>query len=293
MSLIINGVTIPEDDGSIFYNGTELDKVVCNGVTVWEKVVFTEQEFSYTGGVQVWTCPTTGVYKLEVWGAKGADVLVNRVVKSEGGYGGYCYGNARIEKGSKLYICCGGAGDNCDHGYNGGGYKSANEGIAGGGATHIALNTNRGELQNYASHTSEILIVAGGGGGGDFEDWDLGRGAKGGHGGGLSGQHGTDSIGYGSNFCGKGGTQTSGGQCDLYPYIDHGAFGKGSPFSIFNGLMGGAGGGGWYGGSAGNGDNGCHGGGGGSSYYGSLSSAGTTIGANQGHGKAKITFVSK
>lgn len=293
MSLIINGVTIPEDDGSVIYNGTELDKVIYNGVTVWEKVVFTEQEFGYTGGVQEWTCPTTGVYKLEVWGGKGADVLVNGIIESKGGYGGYCYGNIRIEKGSKLYICCGGAGDNCDHGYNGGGYKSKNEGTAGGGATHIALNTNRGELENYASHTSEILIVAGGGGGGDFEDWDLGRGAKGGHGGGLRGNDGTDSEGYGTKACGKGGTQTSGGKSDMYPVIGHGAFGKGSPFSVYDGIMGGAGGGGWYGGSAGNGANGSHGGGGGSSYYGSLSLAGTSVGVNRDYGKAKITFVGK
>ena len=37
MSLIIDGVEIPTN-GSVFYNGTELDKIICNGVVVWEKI---------------------------------------------------------------------------------------------------------------------------------------------------------------------------------------------------------------------------------------------------------------
>ena len=36
MSLIINGVDIP-NTGDIKYNGTSLEKIICNGVEVWKK----------------------------------------------------------------------------------------------------------------------------------------------------------------------------------------------------------------------------------------------------------------
>ena len=50
--------------------------------------------------------------------------------------------------------------------YNGGGgLVSQGYGSSGGGCTHIAMTTDRGELRNYAGHTSEVIIVAGGGGG--------------------------------------------------------------------------------------------------------------------------------
>ena len=38
MSIIINGVEIP-NTGNIIYNGVDLDKVIYNGVVVWEKYV--------------------------------------------------------------------------------------------------------------------------------------------------------------------------------------------------------------------------------------------------------------
>ena len=38
MSLVINGTTIPENSsGAVIYNGTDLDKVIGDGVTVWER----------------------------------------------------------------------------------------------------------------------------------------------------------------------------------------------------------------------------------------------------------------
>lgn len=55
----------------------------------------------------------------------------------------------------------------------------------GGGSTHIAKNTNRGLLKNYASYKSEILIVAGGGGGSFMGD-SGGAGGWYGGGGGLT-----------------------------------------------------------------------------------------------------------
>ena len=37
MSIIINGVNIPNNGDFIKYNGTNIEKVVCNGIEVWKK----------------------------------------------------------------------------------------------------------------------------------------------------------------------------------------------------------------------------------------------------------------
>lgn len=135
------------------------------------------------------------------------------------GYGGHSVGYAKLNAGDTLYIVCGGQP------YNGGGSGwGANfdmspwgwdsydwDGVGpGGGATHIALNSNRGVLSNYNSYRDEILIVAGGGGGADDEN----DGSKaGGAGGGTTGQSkggagGTQTTG---NAFGQGGTASGGG----------------------------------------------------------------------------------
>ena len=158
--------------------------------TIASTAFFTSKDFSYTGGVQSFTVPATGTYKLEVWGAQGGYGAA--AYHSRGGYGGYSYGNISLTKGQQLFVVVGGQGNS--GGYNGGGasYKFTN----GGGATHIAKTTNRGELKNYASYKSEILIVAGGGGGGghanpdDYEDVDVINYSKGGSGGGTNGGNG-------------------------------------------------------------------------------------------------------
>ena len=149
--------------------------------TIASTAFFTSKDFSYTGGVQSFTVPATGTYKLEVWGAQGGYGAA--AYHSRGGYGGYSYGNISLTKGQQLFVVVGGQGNS--GGYNGGGasYKFTN----GGGATHIAKTTNRGELKNYASYKSEILIVAGGGGGGGWygggQAWASGDTLSGGGGG--------------------------------------------------------------------------------------------------------------
>ena len=106
---------------------------------------------------------------MEVWGAQGGE--------SNGGRGGYSLGYKSIEKTDILYVCVGHQGKSHnvniggEGGYNGGGrggdaYSANFAGAAGGGgATHIAITTNRGVLKNYVNNKSEILIVAGGGAG--------------------------------------------------------------------------------------------------------------------------------
>ena len=38
MALVYNNTTIPENGGKVIYNGVDVDKVVYNGTTIWQKV---------------------------------------------------------------------------------------------------------------------------------------------------------------------------------------------------------------------------------------------------------------
>lgn len=150
-------------------------------------VVGEHRDFGYTGEIQEYIVPVTGVYQLEVWGATGGYDRESTGKDEDsniryGSKGGYSYGSIRLEKGDSLYICVGGKGVDCEYttkdpntgGYNGGGGSVlVKEGLAvleyegggGGGATHIALNSNLGVLSNYINDKERVLIVAGGGAG--------------------------------------------------------------------------------------------------------------------------------
>ena len=228
------------------------------------------QEFGYTGGMQSVTIPADGIYKLEVYGAKGGDAPGN-----SGGLGGYSIGYKQLAKGQIIYICVGQGGVNRGgETYNGGG-SAGNTGShdtgSGGGATHMASVS--GTLKSIgASNISKIYLVAGGGGGA-YRNNNHNHNVAGGSGGGLNG-----GGSYGTYSDASGGTQTSG-------Y----AFGYSST------ECGGGGGGGLYGGNVT-----YYGAGGGSGYIGgvpSFSYNGTTYspstsnGQRYGNGYAKITFV--
>ena len=232
--------------------------------------------FAYTGGIQTFTAPFNGVYKLEVWGAQGGGSMCNGSQNDNGGYGGYSYGNVELKKGQTIYICVGGKGTTgykgtAAGGYNGGGSgswdNSDDEGSGGGGgATHIAQVT--GTLATIGeSNKDKIYIVAGGGGG---RSWSYTAGT----GGGING--------------GTGGTSSS------YPTQTTGyAFGQGqngSGTADSDGVAGG--GGGWYGGYANN-VAAKSSGTGGSGYIGGVTSGATSNGQRAGNGEAKITFVEK
>lgn len=259
--------------------------------TAYAQWVQTVSSFSHNQGVQSYTVPVSGTYKLEVWGAKGGTQPSGEgVAYDNGGNGGYAYGNKYLTAGQVIYICCGGyyshANGAIRSAYNGGGAGYAWGGY-GGGATHIAT-TNRGVLSNYDSYRSEVLIVAGGGGGSGYyceikddddeviDDYY----ATGGTGGGTSGGKGDRHGGYG-------GTQTAGGAGGPGGQVSEmsGSFGQGG-YSDYH--RGSGGGGGWYGG--GGGESG-QGGGGGSGYIGGVSSGGMSNGVNAGQGKAKITLI--
>ena len=125
------------------------------------------------GSIQDFEVPCDGYYKLETWGASGGSSKISAGTVYNGGYGGYSEGNIYLTDTSTLYLGIGGKGEDsftlndAEHlgGYNGGGDSITHECYAsGGGATHIALNSNYGEIENYEQHKSDILIVSGGGG---------------------------------------------------------------------------------------------------------------------------------
>lgn len=186
------------------------------------------QSFAYVGGVQRFTAPVNGVYKLEAVGARGGTCA--NYGSGTDGFGGYGKGFVKLKKGETIYVCVGGKGGNggggykddtrAAGGYNGGGNGGIHrewfddggwhygKGAGGGGATHFAKVT--GTLQSIGS-AENVLLVAGGGGGevmGSSNNYTIGRG------GGASGTAGGNS---------DGGTQTSGyafgkGQDGMYKY---------------------------------------------------------------------------
>lgn len=262
--------------------------------------------FNYTGNVQSWTCPVTGMYKLEAWGAQGGNSTGPQIGYTIfGGQGGYASGVRQINKGETLYLAVGGQGDTVTNlvaggtrswlditgksgGYNGGGrggdgarfsgWNYFAPGAGGGGATHIAT-TNRGVLSNYSSCRNELLIVAGGGGG-----------AGGWNGGGTGGGNEGQSV-YNRNNSASGGTQSSGYSFGIGAPGDNGRqYGSVGDSSVEGR---GGGGGGWYGGARctthSNADFTNLGGAGGSGHLGNVQNGSMANGQRSGNGFARIT----
>ena len=203
---------------------------------------------TYTNATSyTYTVPTTGIYKLEAWGAQGGGTS-----SVPGGSGAYTAGSIILTKGEKLYIY---VGENYNGyretlSFNGGGsgtYSTAESSVNfnGGGGTDIRLVS--GDWNNNEGLNSRIMVAGGGGG---YANWS--SGSKGGNAGGL--------IGYSGNRVGSitnstGGTQVSGGNgadnTTSTPYV--GVFGSGgySPLYSAQWIYRAGGGGGYYGGGAG------------------------------------------
>ena len=245
--------------------------------------------YNYTGGIQSFSTPCNGTYKLEVWGAQGGTGLSD-LVSAIGGYGGYSTGNVNLTSGTALYIVVGGYGAHYEKnwnwvggGYNGGGGSSSGGG-GGGGATHIG--TRNGTLAQYGNTTGLYIVAGGGGGGGKNSTSEQGT-PVGGSGGGTEGGQGSYTIG--SYQGGKGGRQY---QFQENPNMAGTItmFGQGRD-NHWNSEVGtsGGGGGGLYGGLGGS-----HyaGGGGGSGYIGGVSGGSMQNGVRSGNGYARITLAS-
>ncbi len=246
------------------------------------------QRFNYTGGIQTFTVPQSGIYQLDVYGAKGGNATQDYgSYTATGGNGGHSKGYIKLKKGTLLYVGVGGAGsqDNGGAGYNGGGTGagniSGNTSGGGGGATHIALENGTLASIGYSKFVSlkKGLIVAGGGGGAAIVGWH-GSKFNGGNGGGVSG---------GASSSATGASQTGGGK----GAISTGTFGRGGSYNGTNTYTTPGAGGGLYGG-------GCdyYSASGGSGYIGGVPDIKnyhsiTESGVNAGNGYAIITFIKK
>lgn len=267
----------------IQFAGSNIDQVVYQGETVWERGQACEniaqtgqstQSFNYTGNPQTFTASASGCYRIELWGAMGGSY--SNAYK--GGAGGYVSGVIHLNQNDALYVYLGGAGIGGGvhtpraGGYNGGGNATSDgdrntRQASGAGASDVRLVG--GNWDNALSLSSRI-IVAGGGGGGTGNAAVSTSLTYGGAGGGLIGiNSGTSREGKWSGY-GTGGTQTKGGSPNDVTTVQFGTFGKGSN-STYSG-----GGSGYYGGGS------SMSAGGGSSYIsGHTGSVAITSAANQ------------
>ena len=243
------------------------------------KNIQTDADFYYlarvytcTQKVEEFTAPYTGTYKLQCWGAAGRDKISDDYY---GGKGGYSEGiwKCTIDK-IALYVCVGQLGiwDSISYNNKPDNITLFSIGCSGGGATHISINSG-GELKTFATHPTDVLLVAGGGGG---VEWNGRSGA----GGGFAGNDGY--LLQGGACKGTGGSQKSGGITGAFSGATsvNGMFGVGGyGYKYIEEYKcndyGAQGGGGWYGGG---GASYAGAAGGGSSYIGGVTDGKTIAG---------------
>lgn len=253
---------------------------------------------SYTAsGNYTVTLNYKGTYKLEVYGAEGGSASTTDSTTFRGGYGGYSYGNLKIDKQSTLNVYVGGRGLNAvttgiiAGGYNGGGSsyfpRTSYRHGSGGGATDIRVGGT--------DYCNRIIVAGGGGGAGSYNS------STGGNGGGTTGESAQGT----SSYTPTGGTQTSGGSSYKGNVLDSSSasFGVGASYTENSSTGGSGGGGGWYGG--GYSGRSSSGGAGGSGYvytkanslncitgFNYLTDALTTTSTHTGDGSVTITAIS-
>lgn len=224
------------------------------------------EQYDYTGGYQLFTAPTSGVYKLELWGASGGDSYLPNTDETRGGYGGYTSGEIALASGEKLYIYVGGSGVTCEchstktccgenGGYNGGGktyqFTGSNTWYgSGGGATDVRYfqtsPTEEDLIWNSYLGLNSRIMVAGGGSGASNWQRDYASGGYNFLGGGAGGLESNLSISLRNdrdNKCTVA-TQTAPGNGTYNGLSDFGQ--GGTPVNLY----GPGGGGGYYGGGA-------------------------------------------
>ncbi|MFF0831036.1 glycine-rich protein [Brevibacillus sp. NPDC003359] len=235
----------------------------------------TTYTFSYTGAVQNWVIPA-GVtkIKIEAWGAQGG--------RSDGGKGGYAYGDLNITPSQSLDIYVGGQGQAATGssgvagGWNGGGSGGGSNGSGGSGSGGSGGGGSSDVRSGGTALANRILVASGGGAGHG--------GHIGGYGGGTTG--GTGSAGQ--PYSGAGGSQTAGGAGGAGASAGALGVGGNGRTNTSSAYGGGGGGGGYYGGGGGDAIGGGAGGGG-SSYVGALANNGTTADQRTGNGLVVIT----
>lgn len=213
-----------------------------------------------TQGIQEWTVPSDGDYRIEVAGAQGG-LHAYTVDPEEGGLGAVMTGTFSLVEGQVLHILVGQKGEPSR---SGGGFEEDNAAPGGGGGSFVWDPTDE----------SMPLMAAGGGGAGASPGGYAGKNATTGlngqntqglSNGGLDGNGGRNNNGVCSWWCGAGAgwitNGTGGNQATLYNYIGGGSGAQGGRRA----LDGGFGGVRWNDGTDSGGDGGFGGGGGGGS----------------------------
>ena len=236
-----------------------------------------------TGGIQYWTVPASGAYRIEAFGGQGYG--------SFGGRGAHISGEFTLVAGQQLKILVGQkAGDY--YLYPGTGYNAQ---FGGGGGTFVTTSTNN------------PIVVAGGGGGNHGTSWNTScdgqitnngsagvagsttgtGGTAGGGGGEASSAHGGGGLlGNGLGAAGGGKSFVNGGEGGfLYGF---GGFGGGGGTTSWNNFRAG-GGGGYSGGGAGNNGSTCCSTGGGGGSFNSGTMPANIAGVQIGDGMVIIT----
>ncbi len=265
---------------------------------------------------QTYIIPSSGWYKIELYGAEGGGINGTTI---KGGKGAYTSGIIYLDIGTELSFYIGGKASGNEGGTNGGGTGKGN-GMGGGGATDVRVGSDIRQ---------RIMVAAGGGGATQYN----GASATGGDGGGLIGKSGASTNTSASNYTvATGGNQTgpyvqnsvlsgnktlepnSGyltGTSDAEKGLASGKIGEGGKAQVDNAA---GGGGGYIGGGAGAAnDNIAGSGAGGSSFISGYAGTGIknannealftetnyyfidgkmSSGVNEGSGKARITLVS-
>ena len=251
--------------------------------------------FNTTSGIQLWTVPVDGTYRIEAHGGRGG------YTGAGGGYGARMRGDFDLTEGEVIRILVGQQGRQGGHPFQGG-----SSGVGGGGGGSFVVRSP------YNTNQS-ILVIAGGGGSGASNIWSSqsgdnastgtsgtggGQGSPGSNGQGApyvpyggpaagffsdgGGSSGTSSSDYARAFVngGNGGSGArSWGGTDA-----KGGFGGGGGSGIACG-----GGGGYSGGSGGSWSSSQRGGGGGSYNNGTNQSNGIT--SRSSHGIVTVTLV--
>lgn len=276
-----------------------------------------EGQVDVVGGIQYWTVPHTGTYRIEVAGAQGG--YIGDVI-SAGGLGARATGEVVLQAGDVLEILVGQSGrlGSISEAGGGGGSFVVLDGqpllVAGGGGSHGGCGNDsasfaRGSAGSQATagttgRSFNPSVTGGAGGAAGNGGAAATDSFPGGAGGGFSGDGGHGSrtswachdvlASHGYSGLDADGWRTSGGKS----FLSGGAGGRGCYQSVLGqggfggggggGGCGGAGGGGYSGGGGGRSDRG--GGGGGGSF--NIDPQGTLeAGVNSGHGRVSIDIV--
>jgi hypothetical protein len=114
--------------------------------------------FTNINGMQLWTIPQTGTYRIRASGAKGGDADKQNGTTRPGGQGAYAQGDFTLTQGRKLHIVVGQAGGTSTGSAGGGG---------GGGGSWVLEGTHLVDANNLGTqyYLSNVFVVGGGGGG--------------------------------------------------------------------------------------------------------------------------------